>query len=392
MSNPAYRLRLDLHEGQLQIYNNRRRFNVVRCGRRFGKTVLALAMIAPKAAAGQPVAYMAPTYKMLMEFWRETKRTLQPLISNTNEQDKRIELVTGGIMDFWSLDNYDAIRGRKYAEIAVDEAATLSDLEEAWNMVLRPTLMDYKGGASFFSTPKGRNYFWVLDENAKRDEAWGSFHMPTSANPYIDAGELAAFAEAMPSIAYRQEILAEYVDLAGALMRRDYITYTDRVPDKLKVGIGVDLAISKRDGADYTAIVVMGYEEATGHRYVLDVVRERCSFNETLRLIQKVAEKHNPHKVLIEEVQFQASVVQELTRTTSLPIKGYKPDRDKVTRFHELLARYEQGLVFHRRGLLPEFDNELLAFPESEHDDMVDAAVYAHQACTAKARAGVVFI
>jgi predicted phage terminase large subunit-like protein len=196
----------------------------------------------------------------------------------------------------------------------------------------------------------------------------------------------------MPSVAYRQEILAEYVDLAGALMRRDYITYTDRVPDKLKVGIGVDLAISKRDGADYTAIVVMGYEEATGHRYVLDVVRERCSFNETLRLIQKVAEKHNPHKVLIEEVQFQASVVQELTRTTSLPIKGYKPDRDKVTRFHELLARYEQGLVFHRRGILPEFDNELLAFPESEHDDMVDAAVYAHQACTAKARAGVVFI
>lgn len=385
-----YRLRLELHPEQERIYRNRRRFNVVRCGRRFGKTVLAQAVLAEAAAHGKPVAYMAPTYKMLMDFWRDTKRTLAPMIEATNEQEKRIELKTGGVMDFWSLDNADALRGRKYAEVAIDEAAAVPDLEEAWNMVIRPTLMDYRGGATFYSTPKGRNYFWVLEENAKRDETWSAWHMPTDANPYIPADEIEAFRISMPSISFRQEILAEYVDTAGALMRRDYLTYADRIPEGLKVGMGVDLAISKRDGADYTAIVVMGFEESTGHRYVLDVIRERCTFHEMLRLITKTAEKWSPKKILIEDVQFQASVVQELTRTTSLPIKGYKPDKDKTTRFYPLLARYEQGLVFHRRGLNPDYDNELLAFPEGDHDDMVDAAVYAHEACTAKASAGVV--
>ena len=382
-------LNLDLHEGQLRVWNGRRRFNVVRCGRRFGKTVLSKAVLAVDAAQGVPVSYMAPTYKMLMDFWRDAKADLSPIISSTNETEKRIELVTGGVIDFWSLDNASAIRGRKYSTVVVDEAAMVDDLEGAWNMVIRPTLTDYKGSAWFMSTPKGRNYFWVLSELAKRDELWSSWHMPTTANPYIDPSEVEAARVGMPEIAYRQEYLAEFIDVQGALMKRDHLFYADRYPEGLKVGVGVDLAISKRDNADYTAIAVVGMDEATGHRYVLDMVRQRCTFQEMLALITKVCEKWDPVRVNIEEVQFQAAVVQELIRTTNLPIKGVKPDRDKVTRFFPLLAKYEQGMVYHMRGLPAEFENELLSFPEGEHDDMVDALVYADRAVTSGKGVGV---
>jgi predicted phage terminase large subunit-like protein len=71
-------------------------------------------------------------------------------------------------------------------------------------------------------------------------------------------------------------------------------------------------------------------------------------------------------------------VVQELLSTTSLPVRGVRPDRDKKTRALPLALRYEQGMVLHCR--LPSwFEDELTGFPLSEHDDAVDAAVYAYQ-------------
>jgi predicted phage terminase large subunit-like protein len=54
------------------------------------------------------------------------------------------------------------------------------------------------------------------------------------------------------------------------------------------------------------------------------------------------------------------------------------PDRDKVTRARTLAARYESGTVFHLRGApgLDAYEREAVAFPNGEHDDLVDAAVY----------------
>ena len=63
---------------------------------------------------------------------------------------------------------------------------------------------------------------------------------------------------------------------------------------------------------------------------------------------------------------------------TNLPARAIYPDRDKVTRARTLAARYEAGKVFHLRGApgLAVYEAELVAFPNGEHDDLVDAAVY----------------
>jgi predicted phage terminase large subunit-like protein len=376
------------------VWRGRRRFNVVNCGRRWGKTVLAEAALADMITTGKPGAYFAPTYKMLMEVWRTVKRDFRDVIAETNESEKRITYINGGQLDMWSLDNFDAVRGRKYGRVIVDEAAMVQDLDEAWTMAIRPTLSDYRGDAWFFSTPKGRNYFHHLAERAKTDEVWTYWQMPTAANPFISPDEIEAARLELPSTVFAQEYLAEFIDVQGALIKREMLTYMDAssVPSGLKIGMGVDLAISKSETADYSAIAVIGFDKESGRRYVLDIWRGKEGFHDIVQMIVSIAAKWNPQRINIEAVQYQVAVVQELLRKTSLPVRAVKPERDKVTRFQGLHARYEQLLVTHVRGLLPDFERELLSFPEADHDDMVDALVYAELAAVKSVGAGAVML
>ncbi|HXS24431.1 MAG TPA: hypothetical protein VN719_09390, partial [Gemmatimonadales bacterium] len=137
-----------------------KRFNCVPCGRRFGKTTMGLHRLTPPMLEGFPVGWFAPRFKYLTEVWRDFRRVLKPITRHKDESQRRIELVTGGSIEFWSLEDGDAGRSRKYKRIVIDEAAKVKNLEQAWTQAIRPTLTDFRGGADFYSTPKGRNFFW----------------------------------------------------------------------------------------------------------------------------------------------------------------------------------------------------------------------------------------
>ena len=53
-----------------------------------------------------------------------------------------------------------------------------------------------------------------------------------------------------------------------------------------------------------------------------------------------------------------------------------------------MLARYEQGLVYHVPGLPPYFEEELLAFPEGQFKDQCDALGLAYSCCPDPAGGG----
>lgn len=165
-----------------------------------------------------------------------------------------------------------------------------------------------------------------------------------------------------------------------SLVRREWIRYGEPPPrEKLRVYQGVDLAISTRQGGDYTAVATVGKDDE-GRIWVLDVVKHKGPFHTVLQLIRHQADRWQPERIAIEAVQYQAAVVHELMRTTTLPVFPVRPDRDKVTRFLPLAARYQQGLVWHVPNLPREFEAELVAFPTGRHDDQVDALVYAFMA------------
>jgi len=203
---------------QQKVLNESKRFNVLCCGRRWGKTKLSEELLlAPDednngSLNGYPVAYFAPTYKMLMEVWRAVVNICQPITESKSEVEKRLQLIGGGIIEFWSLDSPDTIRGRKYKRVVVDEAATVTNLKYSWTEVIRPLLTDLKGDAWFLSTPKGKNnYFYDLSQNIDKYADWTFTQMPTVTNPYIDPAEVEEARLQLDPLTFAQEYLASFI-------------------------------------------------------------------------------------------------------------------------------------------------------------------------------------
>ncbi len=223
-----------LHISQQQCIDEAKRFNVPNCGRRFGKTILGEDLVINNLTERKAVAWFSPTYKMLEDVWRELVNVLYPITETKSEQQHNIRTIGGGVLDCWSLDAADSARGRKYDLIIVDEAAMVANLEEIWNMILRPMLVDTKGKAWFLSTPKGRNGFYKLHVLGRDpdSEEWKSWTFPTCMNPHIPRTEVEKLKDTMSEEAYRQEILAEFLEGEGIVFRnlRAVLTAPTTIP------------------------------------------------------------------------------------------------------------------------------------------------------------------
>jgi hypothetical protein len=221
-SDVAQWRRFQPHPAQQRVLVESARFNVLDCGRRFGKTELGMDRAIDGIKRGLPVAWYAPTYKDAMDVWRDLKSILYSVTVQKNEQEKRLEVVTGGAIEVWTLNDPNSSRGRKYGRVIIDEAAKIQHLDMAWNETIRPTLTDLKGDAWFLSTPKGRNFFWALyrrGHDIAKYPDWRSWKMPTTANPFIDAEEVESARRELPERAFMQEYLAEFTEDGGAVFR-----------------------------------------------------------------------------------------------------------------------------------------------------------------------------
>ena len=215
----------DLHPAQQLMIRERKRFNVADCGRRLGKSKMGTYLICETLTEGHPCSWMSPSFRSLGDAWRDLKRILQPITTDKSEQQFRIEVNTGGVLECWSLDNPDAPRGRKYKRVVIDEAAMVRSLGEAWQAVIEPTLLDLLGDAWFLSTPKGANFFKTIfgwGQDPLRYPEWKSWQMPTTANTTIPhlVEEVEKRRLTLPERIFRQEYLAEFVDDAGGVFRQ----------------------------------------------------------------------------------------------------------------------------------------------------------------------------
>lgn len=249
MSEVTVKLNLE-HENQEKVMSESKRFNVLCCGRRWGKSALAVNLLAESAIDGHPVGYFTPTYKLLDGTYTECLAALEPIIKRKNDH-QFIELITGGRIEFWSLENELAGRSRKYKRAIIDEAAFVKELMKRWTEGIRPTLSDLRGDAWFLSTPRGKNDFFKLHTKANDDERWAAWQMPTSSNPYIHPEEIADAQSDLPELAFLQEYCAKFNDNAanpfgGAFIKQCTYPLSGDTP----VCFGIDLAKS----FDYTVI------------------------------------------------------------------------------------------------------------------------------------------
>ncbi len=206
------------HSIQRQVLREARRFYVLVCGRRWGKSTLGIELVTRPMLEGYPVGWFAPTYKLLSEVWNWMIARLRPVVKRSNFNDKRIELITGGVLEFWTLEDPDAGRSRKYKRVIIDEAGLDMPLLDRWQAAIRPTLVDLEGDAWFMGTPKGHNDFETLFERGHDHQNWPdwmSWQRPTSDNPYLAPDEVVELRKELSEGGTQyaeQEIDAQFVD------------------------------------------------------------------------------------------------------------------------------------------------------------------------------------
>lgn len=384
-------IRIKLHAGQRRLVAERGRFNQANCGRRFGKTTLRGFLIPETTMQlALPVAYLAPNYPSMAEVWEEDLQLYRKLIDRVDKRNYTLYFRTGAFARYWSLDSYDNLRGKKYGRVIWDECChddTVNKQAAIWQKVVRATLADYKGDFYGLSTPKGTRNHWYTDWYKKSlagVNGWQFHHFTTYDNPLIDRAEIESAKEDLPEIVYRQEYMAEFIDVEGSLIKREYLKYTDPLPREqyVKVGVGVDLAITTGTASDYTALVAVG-KTVEGKYHVLDAYRFQSSAESVItNAIVTFATKWQADTIAVEKVQFQSVIVSAVRQASAFSVVGTRPVKDKLTRAFPVISRYEQGLIYHSQELPAYYEQELLSFapPFKDHDDLVDATVYAWNA------------
>ncbi len=185
--------------------------------------------------------------------------------------------------------------------------------------------------------------------------------------------------------AWYREYLLKIISDADRLVHPEWIQYYDEVPAEDSGGFqytatGIDLAISQRESADYTAMVsakVFGNQDKL-RIYILPYpINKRLTFPETYELAKQLSSdlgNGNYTKLFIEDVGYQAALIQNLSNN-NVPAEGVKVSgQDKQARLTLITHLIKQGKVlFPSGGRAEELIMQLTGFGMEKHDDLADA-------------------
>lgn len=326
------------HQYQQQVINDKTRFKVLLCGRRWGKTLCALIISIQKMLSGERVAYVTPSFDLAKNFYNELIKILPTqLIKSDNKTDLSIELITGGSIKFFSGEALERFRGYKFHYVIVDEAAFISDLKESWYSAIRPTLSDYEGGGLFISTPKGKEFFYSLYIKGcdPLETEFKSFHFPSNTNPYFPVVEFESARKSLPSFQFNQEYLAIAGENSNNPFGTDNINknMVTSLSNEETIVYGIDLAKYN----DYTVIIGLS---KTGKMTYFN--RFQTTWQQTQQKIQQL-----PSNILkVVDSTGVGDVVFENLSYTCSNIQGFKfTTESKPKIIYELIKDVENGVV-----------------------------------------------
>jgi phage terminase large subunit len=200
---------------QFEPYHNRtERFSKIVAHRRFGKTVgcindkIKQAITNPRQFPPPRYSYIAPTFTQAKDVaWSYVKHYCQAIPGvKTSESELFVEFPHNGArFKLYGADNYDRMRGTYNDDVTVDEPAQIDP--RAWPEVIRPTLADFNGGATFIGTPKGRDWFYKIDKDDAGADLPGWFRLVLKASEtgIIAPDELESLRSGLTEEQYAQE-------------------------------------------------------------------------------------------------------------------------------------------------------------------------------------------
>ena len=210
-------------------------------------------------------------------------------------------------------------------------------------------------------------------------ERWPRVELEKERQRYIDIGNPEG---------YSQEYLNEPIDESRAYFRRadllpmvkeDFNAFED---GRMRTYMAADFAVSDKERADFTAIVV-GALDQYNVLHIVDMVRGRMDAKEIIDTLLDLQQRYEPEIFTAETGTIQKSLgpflkAEMMERGIFMNINLFTPTKDKESRARGIQARMRQGAVrFNKESeWYPELEQELLTFPRAVHDDQVDALAW----------------
>ena len=398
-------IKVALHDAQMQIFKSKARFKVVSAGRRFGKSRLAawVLLINALQSKSKDVFYVGPTFQQSKDImWGMLKELGQDVIKAAHENTAVLTLINDRKIYLKGSDRPDTLRGVGLSYVVLDEYASMKP--EVWEMILRPTLADVKGGALFIGTPAGKNHFYKLFQDAHEENDWEAFQYSSTDNPLLDPEEIAAAKSTMSTQAFRQEFEATFESFSGGIFKEEWITYVEDDKDFKENTIGhyvvaVDpagfeaatkergLKSSKLDETAISVVKIVGDEWL-----VKDIYHGRWGIKETATKILQAAIDNQATTVGIEAGALKNAIMPYLEdemRTKGRWVNitdvthGGKRKTDRIT--WSLQGRLEHGKIkFRKADWNDHFISQMMDFPSPQsHDDLLDSLAYIDQVSVA---------
>lgn len=184
-------------------------------------------------------------------------------------------------------------------------------------------------------------------------------------------------------VSWQREYLLRIIPDDDQVIYPEWIQYYDELPGKDHRGyratyVGIDLAISPKDRADYTAMVFAHiYSRAEKMRiYILpNPIVKKITFPEQVELIKEINDTQlsgKKDKILVESVAFQDALPQAL-KPQGVTAHAIRPKGDKRTRLALTSTAIKSGIIkFPRKGC-EQLIEQLVGFGVEKHDDLADA-------------------
>jgi len=181
---------------------------------------------------------------------------------------------------------------------------------------------------------------------------------------------------------------------ADSVIKEDWIisNYYDQAPpiEQMDIYIAVDPAAGEKQTADDTAICVVGRHRQTGLIYILEMYNEKLMISDLVDRVIEIFKQWSTAKYVGIEVVYNQRALWQLLDAKKkgdnpvyLPLLPISPrGKDKVVRLEHYQANIRAGTIKFNR-YQSAFHDQLIIFPDPrEHDDMVDAFIYAVQMAT----------
>jgi len=203
---------------------------------------------------------------------------------------------------------------------------------------------------------------------------------------YWSLEDLTAVKASIPPSKWNAQYQQNPTGEENSILKRDWwkVWDKDRVPQLEYVIQSYDTAFSKRETADYSAITTWGVfypdeDKRSPNLILLDSKKGRWDFPELKAVAYELYKFWDPETVIIEAKASGMPLTHEL-RNMGIPVVNFTPSRgnDKLSRVHSIAPLLESGMVWvPDASWAEELVEECAAFPNGEHDDLVDSTTQA---------------